>query len=229
MQRPDKQGKDYGDIKEWSTVKRKNNRKYVNKPRPDYRKEHGTSYNLREPTISSKQSYKGNVIPSNRFSRRPVDRFSRFNKKYGGPPKVTYVPPIKTGPNYASIIKEKESKSTNDNEVVNVCKIEYIKNIPNISIFRNKQIVRNQTPKPNNHISFSTWEHKYFKHIVDLSDIFSEGANKLDIDTDSLEFLSIFSSFIRECSSGEISPYIEDFNSETEELYMEYAIKRNDF
>jgi hypothetical protein len=231
MQRPDKQGKEYENSNPWCTVKSKKPKKpkksdkpknnSPNIPRSGYRNKPNTIM----PVHNSRRPYKNDT--SNRFSQRPNDRFSRFNKKS----EEKHVEPLYTGPNYASVTKEKEQHSNNNNNDVIIIpeNIEYIKNIPNIPRCLNKQTVRNQVPKPNNNISFGVWEHTYFKHVLDLNDIFSEGVNKLDIDTNSFEFLSIFSNFIRQCSSGEISPYIEDLDSETNELYMEYTIKRNNF
>jgi hypothetical protein len=217
MQRPDKQGKDYGNSNPWCTVKR-SKKKSRNKPLD----------RSREPSRDSR--------PRNESSRRydtESDRFSRFQneseKQHKPPPEPVYVPPpIPTGPNYASVTKEDEPEPEKD-VVVNPEEREYRTIVPKIPTYRSKPTVRNQVPKPNNSNSFGVWEHTYFKHVLELSDIFSEGANKLGIDTDSINFLDIFSNFVRDCSSGEISPFIEELDPKTDEFYLEYTIKRNEF
>jgi hypothetical protein len=241
MQRLDKQVKESGDSNPWCTVKNKKPKKpkktnikpnnnsgnisrseYINKPK--------SNNNRNRTNGNSRGSINESPTISNKFSNRHNDRFSRFNKiSEDKDPKHVYKEPLYTGPNYASVTKEKEQENNNGDSIPITEYIEYRNNVPSIPIFRNIQTVRNQVPKINNNVSFGVWEHTYFKHILDLSDIFSEGVNKLDIDTKSFEFLSIFSNFIRKCSSGEISPYIEDIDSKTDELYMEYAIKRNKF
>ena len=232
MQRPDKQGKDYGNSNPWCTVKR-SKKKSRNKPLD--RSRTGSRNRSREPSRDSRprnESSRRYDTEPDRFSRRP-DRFSRFQneseKQHKPPPEPVYVPPpIPTGPNYASVTKEDEPEPEKD-VVVNPEEREYRTIVPKIPTYRSKPTVRNQVPKPNNNNSFGVWEHTYFKHVLELSDIFSEGANKLGIDTDSINFLDIFSNFVRDCSSGEISPFIEELDPKTDEFYLEYTIKRNEF
>lgn len=215
MQRPDKQGKDYGNSNPWCTVKR-SKKKSRNKP------------------LDRSRDLSRDSRPRNESSRRydtEPDRFSRFQneseKQHKPPPEPVYVPPpIPTGPNYANVTKEDEPEK---DVVVNPEEREYRTIVPKIPTYRSKPTVRNQVPKPNNSNSFGVWEHTYFKHVLELSDIFSEGANKLGIDTDSINFLDIFSNFVRDCSSGEISPFIEELDPKTDEFYLEYTIKRNEF
>ena len=214
MQRPDKQGKDYGNSNPWCTVKL-SKKKSRNKP-------------LVRSRESSRDSRPRNES-SRRYDSEP-DRFSRFQneseKQHKPPPEPVYVPPpIPTGPNYANVTKEDEPEK---DVVVNPEECEYRTIFPKIPTYRSKPTVRNQVPKPNSN-SFGVWEHTYFKHVLELSDIFSEGANKLGIDTDSINFLDIFSNFVRDCSSGEISPFIEELDPKTDEFYLEYTIKRNEF
>uniref|UniRef100_A0A6C0JQQ1 Uncharacterized protein n=1 Tax=viral metagenome TaxID=1070528 RepID=A0A6C0JQQ1_9ZZZZ len=214
MQRPDKQGKDYGNSNPWCTVKL-SKKKSRNKP-------------LDRSRESSRDSRPRNES-SRRYDSEP-DRFSRFQneseKQHKPPPEPVYVPPpIPTGPNYANVTKEDEPEK---DVVVNPEECEYRTIFPKIPTYRSKPTVRNQVPKPNSN-SFGVWEHTYFKHVLELSDIFSEGANKLGIDTDSINFLDIFSNFVRDCSSGEISPFIEELDPKTDEFYLEYTIKRNEF
>lgn len=230
MQRPDKQGKDYGNSNPWCTVKR-SKKKSRNKPLD--RSRTGSRNRSREPSRDSRprnESSRRYDTEPDRFSRRP-DGFSRFQneseKQHKPPPEPVYVPsPIPTGPNYASVTKEDEPEK---DVVVNPEEREYRTIVPKIPTYRSKPTVRNQVPKPNNSNSFGVWEHTYFKHVLELSDIFSEGANKLGIDTDSINFLDIFSNFVRDCSSGEINPFIEELDPKTDEFYLEYTIKRNEF
>ena len=94
---------------------------------------------------------------------------------------------------------------------------------------RPKLSVRNKITKSSN-CSYDTWEFFYFKYIVDLYEIFLNGINQLDtgIDVNSVDTFDKFSKFIRKCSSGEISPYLETIeNSGLESLYNEFTIKRN--
>ena len=94
---------------------------------------------------------------------------------------------------------------------------------------RPKLSVRNKVTKSSN-CSYDTWEFFYFKYIVDLYEIFLNGINQLDtgIDVNSVDTFDKFSKFIRKCSSGEISPYLETIeNSGLESMYNEFTIKRN--
>jgi hypothetical protein len=234
MQIPDKQGKDYGNSNSWSTVNssRKKSRNKIrdnshNATRSNTR--NGARCNSRCPSKPHNESDKRCYTTPNRFSKIP-DVFSRFNKeeKYE-PPIPVYVQPVPTGPNYASVTK-KDDQEAEEYKDVSTEEYEYktiVTKIPQSS--RTRPTVRNQTPRPNNNVSFGVWEHTYFKHVLELSDIFSEGVNNIVVDTKSFKFLDIFSKFIRECSSGEISPYIEELDPTIDELYMEYTIKRNDF
>ena len=94
---------------------------------------------------------------------------------------------------------------------------------------RPKLSVRKKVTKSSN-CSYDTWEFFYFKYIVDLYEIFLNGINQLDtgIDVNSVDTFDKFSKFIRKCSSGEISPYLETIeNSGLESMYNEFTIKRN--
>ena len=44
----------------------------------------------------------------------------------------------------------------------------------------------------------------------------------------SVDFLENFCIFLREYSSGKISPYIEELSERTQNLYMEFTIKRQE-
>ena len=94
---------------------------------------------------------------------------------------------------------------------------------------RPKLAIRNKVTKSSN-CSYDTWEFFYFKYIVDLYEIFLNGINQLDtgIDVNSVDTFDKFSKFIRKCSTGEISPYLETIeNTGLESLYNEFTIKRN--
>ena len=97
------------------------------------------------------------------------------------------------------------------------------------NLSKKKQIVRNQIPVVKNS-SGIVWEYTYFKHILELKKIFDTGIkkNKKNIDTQSIEFLSNFCIFLKAGSSGEISPYIENLDTYTENLFLIFTIKRNE-
>jgi hypothetical protein len=257
MQRPDKQGKDYGNNNPWSTVKSK--RKSRNKPNLGTQQRTPRGAQQRTPMGTQQRTPRGvqqrtpmgtqqrtprgaqqrNQHQSNRRYDNEPNRFSRFSRfqeevkkpKYECKPKPVYTPPVPTGPNYASVTKDVEQKSEIITTVISrpgEQKSEIIApTIPRPN--RQRQTTRNQVPRPNNNNSFGSWEHVYFKHVLDLSDIFSKGISKLDFNTKSFNFINIFSHFIRDVSSGEISPYIEELDAKTDQFYMEYTIKRNNF
>ena len=89
----------------------------------------------------------------------------------------------------------------------------------------------NPTPKIyKKESSYGVWEHAYFKHILDLYDIFCRNMTTLDIsiNTHSVEFLDNFCRFVRQNSSGEISLYLENLPEYVEKLYEQFTIKRNE-
>ena len=78
--------------------------------------------------------------------------------------------------------------------------------------------------------SYETWEFCYFKYLLELYEIFIIGIKKLDIgiDTSSVNVFNKFIKFIRECSSGKISKYLDTIEeSNLEEIYNEFTIQRN--
>ena len=83
--------------------------------------------------------------------------------------------------------------------------------------------VRNRKTK---HYSTNTvlWEHTYFNHILNLKKIFASFVN---INTNTSDFLQKWCIFLRKCSTGEISNYMEDISPFTENLYFEFMVKRN--
>lgn len=96
--------------------------------------------------------------------------------------------------------------------------------------YKNENLcVRNQVPRNNYNVSYSTWEISYFKYLIDLYDIFCEGIKKLNIPyLDTVESFENFCYFIRDVSSGEISPYLDSIeNTDVMDTYYEYIIKRD--
>ena len=92
--------------------------------------------------------------------------------------------------------------------------------IPNIP--RNRYSHRHQNSKINIQNSYNTWEFIYFNHLIELKSIIDRYFSILDIDTNTYYFIDNFFQFIRECSSGEISNYIEPLNEDDEKLYYEF-------
>ena len=233
MQTPDK-GKDYKNNNPWTTVKR-SRKKHRNKPKPKPKPKPNTDsreHKRKQPSVlSSRGEYSKTYNTHAKAASRRPDRFSQVrDEQYKPSPKLFYTPPVPVGPNYASITKQVKEDEHDVEKNVDISPDKYgsriiIHPIPHPN--KGKKTVRNQVQNPNNNVSFDTWEHIYFKHILDLNDIFSEGIEKIGINTGSLNFLEVFSHFIRDCSSGEISPYIEDLDPEISEFYNEYTIKRN--
>lgn len=168
----------------------------------------------------------------NRNSYKSTSWETRKTQTNEEPQKHPYIPEqvhIKkepSGPNYASIISKNDDKSslayaseyTESTTIVPVI----IQNIFGTTP------VRNRIPQRNCNSSYDVWEYTYFRHILDLKDIFSQRAAKLNIETESVDFLNIFSQFIRDCSSGEISPYVEDLTEDDNEYYLDFTILRNE-
>jgi hypothetical protein len=122
--------------------------------------------------------------------------------------------------NYASILKKCENTKS---EIISKSAI----NTPIIPIISRRGFQKTSTQHRYNG-SYGVWEYTYFKHILDLHIIFSNGIKKLGIETHTIYFLDKFCYFIRESSSGKISPFIEILNNPNEELYHEFTIKRNE-
>lgn len=193
---------------EWKTSSGRKNKKYGRKEsqRRNNRNKSGRTYKKSEQLPdSSKQSN----ISTNQSSQQ-----------------------IYNGLNFSKLISSFKTDTQNNNAVDDTVYTENIPiNIPRI-INQHGQSVRNRTSKPNQNVSYDTWEFTYFRHILKLRDIFSKCVIELQIpgvDTRSADFFNIFGKFIRECSSGEISPYIEKLNEKEEKIYLEYIIKRNNF
>jgi hypothetical protein len=211
MQKPKQEVKDYENDNPWRTVtssKKKNNRQNCQSTenRNDRRCNDKSTENRNDRRCNDKSTENRNDRRCNRFqTNKPVQYKKNYVTKLKKEP-----PPIWVVPKLASVILKDELNSNdvspekeiqNDNHYQTI-----VHRIPRI--YRHRHSVRNQIPNPNNNISHGVWEYIYYRHILELSDIFSNCAKKLDIDIDSFDFIDIFSHFIRDCSSGEISPNI---------------------
>jgi hypothetical protein len=144
--------------------------------------------------------------------------------------------PTKPTINYSSIASNFSENKNNVEEYTCTNDTEYHP-FPTILIrpLRTRPSVRGTNPKPNHNVSYDVWEYTYFKNIIELSDIFLKGFKQLGINThtnmeyeDYIDFLHLFGQFIRDCSSGEISPYIEELSSDTNDFYKHFTILRNE-
>jgi hypothetical protein len=205
----------------WQTATRnnkRNNRQNTN--RPDNR-------------VNNESGYKEEKQPGRNQIRRNRDQ-QNVEKTRKNIEQKKYTQPEYTGPDFSIIIPKNENKpDTNKPEDVNSNDTDHSTNvvfpIPKLTKFRPS--TKNQIPLRYSNSSYGTWEITYFKHLLNLCDIFTNAINELDIqyvDTKSADFLHVFGKFIRSCSSGKISPYMEDLNEKEEKIYIEYAIKRNE-
>ena len=145
------------------------------------------------------------------FSKKESIQKDESKTKLIGDKSPVYKPYISTGSNYANVLKRSDNESSGFIKSNDIGYITHDRKV--IPRGRIGKTVRNQVPKSNINVS---------------NDIFSEGANKLGIETNTVNFLDIFSKFIRDCSSGEISRFIEDLDEQTEDSYLEFTIKRNE-
>lgn len=152
--------------------------------------------------------------------------FRSYTPKFIDKPKKVPIEPVINYASIASTVTEdnKDAKEFNPDDT------EYW-TFPaiNIKSLRRRKSVRNSIPKPNFNVSYDVWEHTYFQHILDLADIFFAGTEKLGIYVDYINFLDVFGHFIRDCSSGEISPHIEELSDHTNNFYMNFSILRNEY
>lgn len=119
--------------------------------------------------------------------------------------------------NYSKIISNNLGEKSKENIVSENEKVDNYELNPTPKIYKKES-------------SYGVWEHIYFKHILDLYDIFCRYMTKLDIsiNTRSVEFLDNFCRFIRQNSSGEINLYVENLSEYVEKLYEQFTIKRNE-
>lgn len=147
-----------------------------------------------------------------------MPRRNRRKKKNKPPPK----------PSYASLIK----KSTPVQSAENVTDDaeDAIPTTISIPSFQ-KQPKLNTVPFRRNH-SRDTWEHAYFRQLLDLRKIFISHIHAISPHTNTdlfrtADFMDNFAQFLYEESSGYISPYIGQLSEHTENCYDKYLIKRN--
>lgn len=188
----------------------------------------------RNGTLAYKQSTNKRSIGTNR-EKTQVETPAKTEKEIFQEhfPQLTSLPAmeisIPDGPQYSCVIRsddvDDEQSSVSDEETYN-CDFYPT---PLISC-PTKLSVRNQIPRPNNNVSYERWELTYFEQILDLSSIFTEGVSKLGINMNfrDVDFLDNFGHFVRDVSSGEISPYIEELSEPVKNIYREFSIKRDD-
>jgi len=219
---------EYGNRKHWYTNSNRFDSKRNNQWRNDQQKNNGVSkprrkYHGKEPI--RKEPIRKEPIRKEPIRKEPIRKEPIRKEPEHGPKPVTPTP-IPTGPNYASIITKDTDKSLiTENESSDILSFnsEYTTDTRGYK----KTPVRNKILRKNNNGSYDVWEYTYYKHILDLSNIFALGTKKLGIETESYDFLEIFAHFIRDCSSGEISPYIENLSERDNESYIHFAILRN--
>lgn len=216
MQNTNKKRGDYGNNNSWSTVSRKNKKNQK-------RKENEEKY--------TNSRYQPNVPRSNNSYVKPLHTPEYPTDVPTPDYKITNNKYVQHTRNYANIILKPEhnenticsDENTNDtnNSVVR---------IPiRIPSYGKRQTVHNQIPKINKNVSYHLWEYTYFQHILDLKEIFSKCSQMLDIDINTVNFLNTFSHFIRDNSSGHISPYIEHLNENSNHIYSNFTTLRNEF
>jgi hypothetical protein len=207
------------DESKWQTAKRYNkrdNRQNTNKSE------------YKGPTTEYKQQKLSGRNQNGRNHRQQNSEKTRKSNEQ------KYIQPVYTGPDFASLIGKIEpeiNKNTSEDITTDDAKYstDIIIPIPKLTKFRRS--VKNQIPLQQSNNSYSTWELTYFKHILEIHSIFANAIDELGfshINTKSADFLHIFGKFIRKCSSGKISPYIEELTNEEEQIYLEYTIKRNE-
>jgi len=218
-----------GNTEEWSTVSR----------RPRRGDRDTWSASSREKKERSKNDF---YQEDRKWSRAKVFKAdsNRRERKRAEPDFPSLVEgqvstPVSTtsGPKWSNLIRKDDDDATSTTHEID-------DNDADADVFqypcpRHRKCVRNQVPKPNHNVSNGTWEMTYFKHILELHAIFVAGIKRLGLgylDMNSFEFLEVFSHFIKDCSSGEITPFVdrvgEGVDKNLEDLYFEYMVKRND-
>lgn len=196
MQRTKKQ-EDYRNNNSWSTVVRKNKRKKKTKQEKD-----GKHEKLRIQGIQGKQC--NTEVKDHEHQPIPIKHPS-------------------LGRAYANMVikSEHEPENITTNEVNTISKsCTIIPKCPRAN--ERKETVSNQVPQLYTNASYGVWEHTYFQHVLNLAKIFSNGTRNLGIQTNTIDFLDTFSHFIRDVSTGQISPYIEELNKDTDEFYLNF-------
>jgi hypothetical protein len=159
---------------------------------------------------------------SNRYTRK-IPQKEEYIKGIQPKP-VKNLPPSKDFTNIITKYGHKETECIR--EVSNELSVNtYTRSIIPISVSRKPRVRRGKVRERCDD-SYDVWECTYFKHLMELSKIFEEGMKLLGVETSTVDFLSVFFRFIRDCSSGEINQYIEEFSPETEYEYSEYYLKK---
>lgn len=134
-------------------------------------------------------------------------------------------------PSFASIIRP---DSTPDiQEISNTTEV-IIVPISTTDVFREQRKLHvNYVPKKGNRASYDAWTLSYFPHIVRLRDILVNGLTSSNESLSkewlySFNFLDNFCQYMYEYSSGIISKNIENMDSDLEDYYYEFLIKRNE-
>lgn len=207
---------------EWSTISRKKDKRKAT----TYKKKR--SNNEEKSNQFYQEDRRWTRDKSNR--REWKSTTTDFPKLYGS--QSTSTPFIQSGPKWSNLINKDTNKNTDDDDDDENSKIE--SDIIRGNFLLNTQYktqnfcVRNQVPKNNYNVSYCNWEISYFKYLIDLYNIFCEGMKKLEIPyLDTIEVFENFCYFIRDSSSGEISPYLDSIDNNLEDTYYEYTIKRN--
>ena len=220
---------DYNKEKEWSTVSRKKDRKRNNTKTPKRtnvnRKENPREFYQEDRTFTRDRLFQNK---SNRRERKSTtENFPKLSKS-----KSTSTPSVPSGPKWSNLISKDVDEFADNNE----CEYNKSKNditggnfLINTNYKNPSLCVRNQLPKNNDNVGYNTWQITYFKYLIDLYNIFCEETKELQLPClDTLEAFENFCYFIRDCSSGEISPYVDSIDrTYLEDVYYEYTIKRD--
>tara|TARA_Y100000389_G_C17406434_1_gene488341 strand:- start:498 stop:1181 length:684 start_codon:yes stop_codon:yes gene_type:complete len=214
---------------EWSTVGRKKNKRKSNthKQKRSNNEEKSNKFYQEDRRWTRDKYFRDK---SNRRERKSTTTdFPKLSESQS-----TSIPYTQSGPKWSNLINKDTDKNADDNTDENI-KIEsdVIRGnfLLNTQYKTQKFCVRNQVPKNNYNVSYSNWEISYFKYLIDLYNIFCEGMKKLEIPyLDTIEVFENFCYFIRDSSSGEISPYLDSIDNNLinnlEDIYYEYTIKR---
>jgi len=216
---------------EWSTVSRKKDKRKSNtyKQKSSNNQEKPNQFYQEDRKWTRDKYFRDK---SNRRVRKSTT--TDFPKLSGS--QSTSTPFTHSGPKWSNLITKDTDKNTNDDDEDENSKIESDIIRGNFLLntkYKSKNLcVRNQVPKNNYNASYSSWEISYFKYLIDLYNIFCEGMEELEIPyLDTNEVFENFCYFIRDSSSGEISPYLDSIDNNImnnlEDTYYEYTIKRD--
>lgn len=129
---------------------------------------------------------------------------------------------------YAEITKTNDNKSSNTPSII---RNESSGRICQDVLRPKRQLVTNYVPQKGNS-SYGVWEFSYYRHLIDLRNIFINGMldnhPELDGYLQSDAFTDDFFRFVRECSSCYISPQLELLTEQEEEDLAKFQIKRDE-